>query len=83
MPDFEKEDIMNLMLTEAEMTAVKNGTPVRGAVAELGEDVVIVRASDYVKFTDWLRDEQDDRRVRDAWLKSSSLARAKLLETEP
>ena len=74
---------MNLMLTEAEMADVKNGTPVRWAVAELGEDVVIVRASDYVRFTDWLRDEQADRRVRDAWLKSSTLARAKLLETEP
>lgn len=74
---------MNLMLTEAEMADVKNGTPVRGAVAELGEDVMIVRASDYVRFTDWLRDEQDDRCVREAWLKSSSRARARMLETEP
>ncbi len=74
---------MNLMLTEAEMADVKNGTPVRGAVAELGEDVVVVRASDYARFTDWERDEQDDRRVREAWLNSTSRARARMLEAEP
>ncbi len=74
---------MNVMLTPAEMADMRNGMPVRGVVAESGEDVMIVRASDYVKFTDWLRDEQQDRQVREAWLKSSSRARTRMLETEP
>jgi hypothetical protein len=52
-------------LTEEQCQAVRNGEPVRLAAADIGEDVVVLRADSFDKIREKLDDEQDQA----AWAK--------------
>jgi hypothetical protein len=50
-------------LTEQQRQAVKNGEAVRVAVPEIGEDVVLLRATDYDSIRDLIEDQREQRAV--------------------
>ena len=50
-------------LTEEQRQAVKNGEAVRLPSAEIGEDVVLLRATQYEKIRELLEDEREQRAV--------------------
>ena len=50
-------------LTEAQRQAVKNGEAVRVPAAELGEDVVLLRAALFEKLRELLEDDREQQAV--------------------
>ena len=52
-------------LTEQQRQAVKNGQAVRITAPEIGEDVVLMRATQYDSMRESLEDQRDQRAILD------------------
>jgi hypothetical protein len=66
-------------LTEQQRQLVKNGEAVRLAVPEIGEDVVLLRATQYDNLREMLEDQREQRAV----LHYSMTRAAKLARENP
>ena len=74
----EKEATM-IELTEQQRQAVKNGEAIRVAAPEIGEDVILLRATDYESLWELL----EDNREQEAVLRYSMKQAAKVAEENP
>lgn len=70
---------MSIDLSEQQRQAVRNGEPVRLAVADIGEDIVLLRASQF----DALREILDEERERQAILSYSMKQAAAVARENP
>ncbi|HEY7427599.1 MAG TPA: hypothetical protein VH682_25435 [Gemmataceae bacterium] len=66
-------------LTEQQRQAVKNGEVVRVAVPEIGEDVVLLRATQYEN----MRELLEDQREQEAVLRYSMNQAARVAQENP
>jgi hypothetical protein len=66
-------------LTERERQAVKNGEAVRVSAPEIGEDIVLLSATQYLN----LRESLDDKREQTALLQFSMKQAAKIAKENP
>lgn len=66
-------------LTEQQRRAVKNGEAIRVPAPEIGEDVVLVRATQYVS----MRESLEDQREQQAVLRYSMKQAAKVAQENP
>jgi hypothetical protein len=74
----EKEVVM-IELTEQQQRAVKNGEAIRVPAPEIGEDVVLLRATQYES----MRESLDDQREQQAVLRYSMKLAAKAAQENP
>jgi hypothetical protein len=66
-----KETAMNIELSEEQRQAILKGGPVRLALPEIGEEVVLLRATAYEEMKEALEDEQVRKAFRAAGLRSA------------
>jgi hypothetical protein len=66
-------------LTEQQRQAVKNGEAIRVAASEIGEDVVLLRASQYERLRELLEDQREQQTV----LRYSMQQVAKAVQDDP
>ena len=66
-------------LTEQQREAVKNGEAIRLAAPEIGEDVVLLRASQYESMREMLEDQREQQAV----LRYSMKQAAKVAQENP
>ena len=66
-------------LTEQQRQAVKDGEAIRVAAPEIGEDVVLLRATQYESLRELLQDKQEQRAV----LRYSTIQAAKVAKENP
>ena len=59
-------------LTEQERQAVRNGEAIRVAAPEIGEDVVLLRATHYESIREFLEDQREQRAVLNYSMKQAS-----------
>ncbi len=74
----QKEAVM-IKLTEQQQRAVRNGEAIRVPVPEIGEDVVLLRATQYES----MRESLEDQREQQAVLRYSMKMAGKLAQESP
>ena len=62
---------MHIDLTEEQQQAVMKGEAVHLPSSELGGMVVLLRAEQYERLRELLEEEEEDRKMREAWLQAS------------
>jgi hypothetical protein len=70
-------------LTEEQRRAVMSGETVRIQAAEIGKNVVLLLEEEYEKLRQLLLEEQEDRKLQEAWQKLAYRGLALSLDDEP
>ena len=73
---------MNIELTEEQRQAVSNGEAVHLPVPEIGGTVVVLRAEQYERLRELL-EEEEDRKMQEAWLKASHESAVSWMKENP
>jgi hypothetical protein len=74
-----EKEVPMIELTQQQQQAVKNGEAIRVAAPEIGEDVVLLRATQYENMRELLEDQHEQRAV----LRYSMQQAAKVAEENP
>lgn len=56
---------MSMKLTEEQIDTLKKGEPVRMPAPQLGDDVILIRASAFEELDEILRDEREQQAIRE------------------
>jgi hypothetical protein len=73
---------MHIDLTDEQREAVRNGEAVHVPAPEVGGTVVLLRAEQYERLRELL-EEEEDRKLREAWLKASHESAVSWMKENP
>ncbi|HVS37102.1 MAG TPA: hypothetical protein VMS17_16190 [Gemmataceae bacterium] len=74
---------MHIDLTEEQQWAVMNGEAVHLPAPELGGTVVLLRAEQYERLRELLKEEEEDKKMREAWLQASHESAVSWMKENP
>ena len=74
---------MCIDLTDEQQQAVKNGEAVHFSAPEIGGTIVLLHAEQYERLRELLEEEEEDRKTREAWLRSSHEATVSWMKENP